>query len=154
MFSFASDWNTHVSKKWVHRKVIIIYTWNRIVPDMAIKENAGYIKSIRYTKQWQQWIRRNVAVLVFDAFEVISFPGPLSHPRQPAATSCPLSPSLVPPCQEEQAIDMSSVCPLRNSTALFTSRSRGNACSRRSGALPSPVYKNSLLSTCFGLDPL
>lgn len=33
---------------------------------------------------------------MFDAFEVISFPGPLSHPWQPAATLCPLSPSLVP----------------------------------------------------------
>lgn len=30
-----------------------------MVTDAVIKENAGYIKSIRHTKQWQQWIRRN-----------------------------------------------------------------------------------------------
>lgn len=98
-------WNTQVSKKWLHSKVIIICMWNTIVLDMVIKENAGYIKSIRYIKQWQQWIRRNCG----SAFEFTSFPQPPSHPWQPVATLWPLSPSLVPPCLEEQAIDMSSV---------------------------------------------
>lgn len=70
---------------------------------------------------------------------------PIPGSQQPAVTLCPLSPSFVPPHQEELAIDRSSVCPLMNtekSTALFTSRSRSNALHQAQWCLAQAcVYK-------------
>lgn len=83
-----------------------------------------------------------------------AFPGPLPHAWQPRAILCPLPPSLVLLLPEERAIATFSVRPLMNSeksTVSLTSRSRRNACARRSGALPRRVYINSSLPPLYHL---
>lgn len=121
----------------------------------VIKENAAYIKSIRYIKQWQQWLRRNCGSSYVWCFSSHLLPwaslpslAASSHIVPIVPKSCPSMPG---GASNRHVLCLSPLTNSEKSTALFTSRSRSNACTRHSGALPRPVYINS---TCFGLGTL